>query len=302
MPERPHRPILALGLRLAAAGMLGVMFVFVKLAGEQGAHLIEILAWRQGVGVPLLLAWTALAGRSDLLRSRRPWVHARRALLGLASMSLLFGATALLPLPELMTLTFVGPLFGVVLSAVLLRERIGPWRWSAVALGLAGVGIVTQPSGAGLPAAGVAMGIGAALLHGLINVQIRDLGRTEHPVTTVLYFAAFSSVLLVPLLVVYGRAHPPQVWLFLFGAGLFGFLGQVGLTSSLRYGQVASVTVMDYTSLIWSTLFAWAIWNHLPPLATWLGAPLIVLAGLIVVWREHTVLRGRAQETMQAPA
>jgi drug/metabolite transporter (DMT)-like permease len=211
-------------------------------------------------------------------------------------MTLLFGATALLPLAELTTLTFLGPLFAVVLSALLLRERVGPWRWSAVALGFAGVAVVAQPSGQALPAAGVAMAACAAMLNGLITVQVRDLGRTENPLTTVLLFSAFSTVVLLPLQLVYGQAHPPAVWLMLLGCGLFGFLGQIGLTAALRFGGVASVTVMDYTSLIWTTLAGWLVWNHLPPATTWLGAPLIVAAGLVVLWREHTLAIERAKE------
>ena len=57
--------------------------------------------------------------------------------------------------------------------------------------------------------------------------------------------------------------------------------------ASLRYGAVASVIVMDYTALIWSTAFGWAVWNNIPSMATWLGAPLIVAAGLVIAWREH---------------
>ena len=295
MTERPHRPILAIALRLAAAVSLAVMFALVKLAGERGASLPEILLWRQGVAIPCLLGWMALAGRSDLLRTQRLWVHGRRALLGLSSMTLLFGATALLPLAELTTLTFVGPLFAVILSAVLLRERVGPWRWGAVALGFAGVAVVAQPSGQALPIAGVAMASFAALLNGLITVQVRDLGRTEHPLTTVLLFSAFSTLVLAPLQLVYAQAHPPVVWLMLLGCGLFGFLGQIGLTAALRFGGVASVTVMDYTQLIWTTLAGWWVWDHLPPATTWLGAPLIVAAGLVVLWREHALAIERAR-------
>ena len=81
----------------------------------------------------------------------------------------------------------------------------------------------------------------------------------------------------------------------LLGCGLFGFLGQIGLTGALRYGGVASVTVMDYTQLIWTTLAGWLVWNHLPPASTWLGAPLIVAAGLIVLWREHHLAIARAK-------
>jgi len=82
----------------------------------------------------------------------------------------------------------------------------------------------------------------------------------------------------------------------LFGTGLFGFLGQIGLTAALRFGGVASVTVMDYTTLIWTTLAGWLVWRHLPPATTWLGAPLIVAAGLVVLWREHTLAIARTKE------
>ena len=293
---QPHRPVLAIAFRLAAAVLLAVMFALVKLAGERGASLPEILLWRQGVAIPCLLGWMLAARRTELLRTHRLWVHGRRALLGLSSMTLLFGATALLPLAELTTLTFLGPLFAVVLSALLLREHVGPWRWGAVALGFAGVAVVAQPSGQALPAAGVAMVSCAALLNGLITVQVRDLGRTEHPLTTVLLFSAFSTAVLAPLLLVYGRPHPPAVVLMLFGTGLFGFLGQIGLTAALRFGGVASVTVMDYTTLIWTTLAGWLVWRHLPPATTWLGAPLIVAAGLVVLWREHTLAIARTKE------
>lgn len=291
-----HRPFLAMALRLAAALLLGVMVALVKLAGEAGASLPEILFWRQGVTIPCLLGWMVFAQRHDLLRTRRLWVHGRRAMLGLSSMTLLFGATALLPLAELTTLTFAGPLFAVILSALILRERVGPWRWGAVALGFAGVVVVAQPGETALPALGVAMGAGAAMLNGLITVQVRDLGRTEHPMTTVLLFSVFSMLVLVPLLLIYGRAHPPEVWAMLLGIGALGMLGQIGLTAALRFGAIATVTVMDYTSLIWTALAGWLVWDHLPPLTTWIGAPLIVAAGLIVVWREHKLAIDRAKE------
>ena len=59
---------------------------------------------------------------------------------------------------------------------------------------------------------------------------------------------------------------------------------------------VATVTVMDYTSLIWTALAGWLVWDHLPPLTTWLGAPLIVAAGLVVLWRERILMVERAKE------
>ena len=134
------------------------------------------------------------------------------------------------------------------------------------------------------------------MLNGLISVQVRDLGRTEHPLTSVFMFSAFSMLPLGLLLPFFAAAHAPQTYALLIGTGLSGMLAQVALTSALRFGTVASVTVMDYSGLIWSMLAGWLVWNHLPPLSTWIGAPLIVAAGLIVVWREHKLAIDRAKE------
>lgn len=296
MAAPAHRPLFAIALRLAAAALIAAMLALVKLAGEAGVALPEILFWRQCLSLPLLFGWMQFAGRTDLLRTRRLWVHGRRATLGLTSMSLLLGAALFMPLAELTTLTFTGPLFAVALSALLLKEAVGAWRWGAVALGFAGVAIVAQPSGETLPAVGVAMGSLAAMLNGLISVQVRDLGRTEHPLTSVFMFSAFSMIPLGLLLPFFAQVHAPATYAILIGTGLCGMLAQVGLTAALRFGTVASVTVMDYSGLIWSTLAGWLLWNHLPPLTTWIGAPLIVAAGLVVVWREHRLAVDRTKE------
>ena len=296
MTAPAHRPILAIVLRLSAAALIAVMLALVKLAGEAGVALPEILFWRQSLTIPLLLGWMHTTRNTHLLRTRRLWVHGRRAMLGLTSMSLFLGAVLFMPLAELTTITFTGPLFAVALSALLLKEAVGPWRWGAVALGFAGVAVVAQPAGETLPALGVAMGSLAAMLNGLISVQVRDLGRTEHPLTSVFMFSACSMIPLGLFLPFFAAIHSPLTYALLIGAGLSGMLAQIGLTSALRFGTVATVTVMDYSGLIWSTLAGWLVFDHLPPLTTWIGAPLIVAAGLIVVWREHRLSIDRAKE------
>ena len=296
MAAPASRPILAITLRLAAAALIAAMLAMVKLAGEAGVTLPEILFWRQCLTIPLLLGWMSGTGNTRLLRTQRLWVHGRRAMLGLTSMSLFLGAALFMPLAELTTITFAGPLFAVALSALLLKETVGPWRWGAVALGFAGVAVVAQPSGETLPALGVAMGSLAAMLNGLISVQVRDLGRTEHPLTSVFMFGAFSMIPLALLLPFYAGAHSAPTYALLIGTGLCGLFAQIGLTTALRFGTVATVTVMDYSGLIWSTLAGWLVFDHLPPLTTWIGAPLIVAAGLIVVWREHHLTIDRAKE------
>lgn len=294
-----HRPLLALGLRLAAAFVLAALLACVKLASDKGIHLAEIMFWRQLPTIPILFAWFALRGRLDVLATRRTGSHLRRSGFGLVGMAMNFGAATLLPLAVATTLNYSSAIFAVLLSALILREPTGVWRWSAVALGFAGVVLIAQPWGGELPLLGAAIALGAALMIALISVQLRDLGRTEHPFTIVFYFSLFSVPVLALAMPFVGKAHAPEEWLLLLACGVIGLLGQVLLTAALRYGTVANVIVMDYSGLIWATLFGWLVFTSLPPASFWFGAPLVVGAGLLIAWREHRL--GLARRALMEP-
>ena len=285
----PHseRPLYALALRLAGIALIATLFMLVKLAGESGVALPEIMFWRQAMAIPLLLAWMALRGETGQLRTSRLGTHGRRAAIGMMGMICNFGAAVLLPLAEATTLGFTTPLFAVILSALVLRETVGRWRWTAVVIGFAGVVVIAQPGHHMVSPLGAAAGLGAGLMVALVSFQIRGLARTEAPSAIVFYFALFGALMMLPFLPFTMTAHTPRQWLILIALGTVGTIGQLLITAALRHGAVASVIVMDYTSLIWALLFGWVIWGQLPTSATWLGAPLIVAAGLIVLWRER---------------
>ncbi len=285
--EPVQKPLYALGLRLLATLALSSLIMVVKLTSESGVALPEILFWRQVPSCLLILAWLAMRGEVGRLRTNRLPTHARRAVLGLGGMFFTFGAPILLPLAVATTFSFTTPMFAVLLSALLLKEKVGPVRWLAVALGFAGVLIIAQPGHAAIPTLGAAVGIGAGFMVALISIQVRDLSRTEESLSIVFWFSALSAPLLAAALPFYASSHTPWQWFLLISCGLLGLLGQILLTAALRYGQVASVIVMDYSALVWATIYGWLIWDELPPAATWLGAPAIIAAGGIIAWREH---------------
>ena len=299
--DQNQRPILALVIRLGAAFVLSVMLVLAKLANESGVHLLEILFWRQLPTVPMIGLWLAVTGGIARLRTARIGKHGLRALYGLVGMILNFGAVTLLPLAEATTINFTTAFWAVILSALILHERVGRWRWTAVVLGFVGVLIITRPGDGHIPLLGALVGLGAAFMIALISIQIRDLARTDEPLSIVFWFSAFSIPVLAVVMPFVGESHTSYQWALLGGLGAFGLLGQLLLTASLRYGAVASVIVMDYSALIWATLFGWAVFDLLPPATTWIGAPLIVGAGLIIAWREHTLGKPPQSRAVAAP-
>ncbi len=282
-----ERPLLAITLRIMAAVALGTLMMLVKLASNSGIAMPEIIFWRQIMTVPALLLGLGLAGQLYRLRTQRLRSHALRATLSTAGMASLFGATILLSLPQASVLTFTSPFFAVLISAFILREKIGIWRWSAVALGFCGVLILAQPGTDVINPLGALVGLTAAMVVVVVSYQLKDLARTDEPIACVFYLAVFSSIYIAVLLPFYAESHTRDQWLLLVAIGAAGLASQYLLTMSLKYGAVATVLIMDYSLLLWSTLYSWLLWDDLPPAATWVGAPLIIVAGVIITVRAH---------------
>jgi drug/metabolite transporter (DMT)-like permease len=300
VPPR-QRPFLALGLRLLAMALLSSVLLLVKLAGQQGIALPETMFWRQLIPAALLLGWLVSRGEVARLRTERPWMHARRAVIGTLGMFLTLGVVRLLPLAEATILGFTTPIFAVLLATFVLREQVGGWRWGAVVLGLIGVMVIAGPNRTHMPLLGLAVGLGAAFFVALVSIQLRDLGRTEQPISIVFWFSLLGALMLSPGVVLTGHAHTVNEWLLLGGIGLTGLFTQLCLTASLRFGSVAAVVTMDYSQLAWATIWGWLFFDQLPPAATWLGGPLVVAAGLIIAWRERVLHHRTALDPQAAP-
>src|SRR6187399_474127 len=267
------------------------MSALIKLASQRGIHLLEIMFWRQALTIPIVLAWVLPTGGLAALATQRPGTHFLRGLYGTIGMVLNFGAVILLPLAEATTINFTVPIWAVLLSILLLREKVGLWRWTAVVLGFVGIVVIARPGDGHFPLYGALVALGGAFMIALISIQVADLNKTDKPLTIVFYFALFSAPLAGLSLPFVATAHDTRGWLLLLGIGLAGALGQLLLTAALRFGSVASVIVMDYSGLFWATLYGWLLFAVLPPPTTWFGAPLIVIAGLVIAWREHKLSR-----------
>ena len=294
------RPLLALLIRLGAIAALATMAALIKLASERGIHLLEILFWRQAITIPVLLAYVSMSGGLAMLVTKRPGTHAVRATYGMIGMVLNFGGVILLPLAEATTMNFTAPIWAVILSTLLLKEKVGAWRWSAVLFGFGGVILIAQPGSGHIPLFGALVGLGGAFMIALISIQIADLNRTDKPLTIVFWFAAISTPVMALALPFVFRPHDTTGWLLLLAIGLAGTAGQLLLTAALRFGAIASVIVMDYSALFWATLYGLLFWQVLPPASTWLGAPLIIAAGLVIAWREHRLSRPTLRDVARA--
>jgi drug/metabolite transporter (DMT)-like permease len=294
--DRPtaERPIAGILLRLLTAVLLALMFALVKLASTLGVHLVESLFYRQIGSAVCAAALVAGGAGFASLKTRRVGAHVVRMVLGMTAMALNFLAMILLPLADATAIGFSVPIFSTMLAALVLGEATGQWRWSAVLAGFAGVLLIVQPGGNAVPLDGAAIALAAALLTASVTIMIRRLGATERSTTTVFWFAVSSLVPLGAMMFWFAGAHDPMTWAILAGLALAGGLAQLTLTGSLRLAPVALVMPMDYTSLLWATLLGAWLFAEMPTPWTWVGAPLIIVSGLVIVWREHRLARRAA--------
>ena len=195
-PSISHRPGLAVGLKLLANFLLIAMAAMIKAAVETVPP-GQAVFFRSLLAMPVIVFWIWQRGElQEALVTKRPWAHVWRGFIGTSSMALTFAGLGLLPLPEVTAIGYATPIFTVILAVVMLHERVGIYRISAVALGLIGVMIVVWPRlSLGAGSLGQAAGWGAvmvlvaSLLRALVQIHVRTMVKTEHTAAIVFYFS-----------------------------------------------------------------------------------------------------------------
>jgi drug/metabolite transporter (DMT)-like permease len=210
------------------------------------------------------------------------------------SMFCWFIALSLIPLAQMTAISFTIPLFLTVLAMVVLRESITWHRWIALAIGFTGVVVIVGPDlidGSG-SALGAGIAVMAAVLAAFALMFLRRMSGQEHALTITFYFFLTSCVLaLLSLVFEPWPAPTPRQWLVLGMTGGFGLLGQLTMSYCYRYAEASLVAPVDYASLLIAVAIGFYLFDEIPHLSTWLGAPLVIGAGAIIVWREYLVLR-----------
>jgi drug/metabolite transporter (DMT)-like permease len=290
--------LLGIGLRIGAATCFALMATLIKLGYQAGATTVEMAFYRFVFGLPPLLVWVAWTRNARVWRTERPFAHLWRVAIGLTTMMLAFAALFYLPLAESTTIGFAAPLFAVMLSALVLSEKVGIYRWSAVAVGLIGVLVVMRPEGSHLPLIGLTLALMSAFGSGLVSITIRQISRTEGTQTIVLWFTLGSMTVLGLIMPFFAQWHDMQAWLILVALGIVGGCGQICLTGALRYAPVSVVVPFDYVQLVWAVLFGWLVFADRPVATTWIGAAIIAASGLFTVYREQRLGREKPRDAV----
>ena len=298
--DKPEHVARGMWAAIGAFLMFTIMNVFAKHLSASHS-VIEIAFYRNLIAcVPFLIAIFMFRRREILIIQSKPRAIALRAILGTVTLITTFAAYSLMPMAETAVLLFTASLFIPVLGVVILKEMVGPYRWTAVLVGFVGVAIMVNPTGA-TNHLGVTLALCAALMQAFMTILLRHLSGHERPETITFYFfviGTFVTGLALPFV-----ATGPtlaEVPLF-FGVGLSGAAAQWLYSTALKNIPAAVVAVFNYSSIVWAMLFGWLIWNDWPLPIVLVGSLVVIASNMLIIWRESRLLQSVQVKVSQIP-
>jgi drug/metabolite transporter (DMT)-like permease len=297
--------IKAILLKLASAFLFAVMVVLVRYLGDR-YPVGQVVFYRSAFAiVPVVIIYAWRGELEAAIRIGRPFGHLGRGITAVGAMFCNFSALARLPVVDATAISFVSPLFTVALAALVLKERVRIYRWSAVIVGFSGVLVMLAPylnvgrstaSEAG--AIGALFGLAGAFFAAGSTIQTRALTKSETTSSIVFYFSLICALA--------GLATWPFGWIAptwpelaaLMVIGICGGLAHILLTESYRLAPASLIAPFDYTSMLWALILGYLVFAEVPGPLVFVGAAIIAGAGLFVIWRERQLglKRARAAE------
>ncbi|MFC6854877.1 DMT family transporter [Marivibrio halodurans] len=216
-----------------------------------------------------------------------PWrLHGARVVSGWLGVSLMFAAVSFMPLADATAISFLNPLFAMILALIFLKEGVGPWRWAAAAIAFAGAAIVTRPGTAAFDPAAL-LALGAALSIGAELIFIKRLADREPILRILLINNAFAAVIAGVATVFVWQAPSPTQWLLLAGTGAFMVTAQSLNLRGMAIAEASFIAPFFYATLLYAALYDWLFFAEVPAATTALGAACIIAGALILGWRER---------------
>lgn len=222
--------------------------------------------------------------RPDMARPR--WsTHLGRTVCGWVGISLMFAAVARMPLPDATAISFLSPVFTMLLAIPLLGERVGPIRWTAAAIALIGAVILLRPGDALQPAAALALGAAAAM--GLEAIFIKRLTRREPPLQIMLVNNSMGTVIALAAAALFWVTPNAAQGLALLAIGLLMAGAQMLNLAAMRQSDASFVAPFFYLTLVWAAGFDLWIFGLLPDAVSLTGAAVLVSGAGLLVWRDR---------------
>src|ERR1700730_8939553 len=280
--------------RLAGIGLMLLsifMFSFGDALGKfmVATYSVGQLLWLRACAALIVLLPMIWRHRAEFVQLERPWLQLLRVTLSTLEVAAFFLATVYLPLADVVTYYLACPIFVTALSAIVLRERVGWRRWTAVLIGFCGVLIALRPSSQTVSWPAM-IALGGSLSFAVLMLITRSLRATPDIVLASFQFT--GPFLLGALMSPFGWVPPGPGSLVLFAAaGCISVAALLCVNRSLKLAPASVVVPYQYSMIIWAVMFGHIVFGDVPEVATILGAAIIIGAGIYIFMRERALGR-----------
>ncbi len=306
----PGQPALT-GILLITGGALifSINDMAMKhLSGTYALH--QIILIRAMIGMAFLFAIAIPSAGYGFARTRRPGLHLLRVTVILISNVTYFTGLARMALADAAAVAYVSPLVVTALSVVVLGEKVGPRRWTAVLIGLAGIVVMLRP-GAGVIQPAALLVLISAVMYASGNLLTRRMGGTESAMTLAFHVQLGFIVASATMGIWVGDGHlatddplwsflfrpwfwPPAAdWPWLLATGLSVSIGGLMVSQAYRTTEAGLIAPFEYAGMPMAIFWGITIFGTWPDAQSWLGIALICGSGLYVVLREAQIRRER---------
>ena len=309
VPDQSSRPDLSGNVRGAMLMILsGAGFtVYLILAKELSArHDSGYLAFWRALIALIVTAPVMFRHGVSILKTDRFALIGLRSLFGTFGFILSLYAVSdhfSLPLSQFNALSFSRPIFVTLLAIIVLKERVGLPRWSAILAGFVGVLSMVLPGLTGAEPAdlGSLLALASAFAFAGAIILVKTLTRTHRPITLLIWANLLSAILLLPFAIFRGSVPNPVDAGLMVAMALTGLVGQFSYITAMSLGDASFLSSMDYVRLPMAALADWLIFKLLPGLSVWIGAGIIIAATLYITFREVRLKQIHVSKAPGAP-
>lgn len=287
--ERSSDASLGIGLLVLAEVVFATMDTVAKHLSQEMP--VGMVVWgRYAFNFAFMLPFLLRRNPGEVLRVQRLGLVLLRGLQLLCATACFFTAIRYIPLADAVAIGFVAPLFVVALSVPLLGERVGPRRWAAVLVGLAGTLVIVRPGFAEVHWA-YGLLIAMAFIFATFVINTRVLTRTEQPLTMLFYttlVGASGASLLLPFV---WQMPTPEQWAMMAAMGALGGVSHFLLIHAYRVATASLLAPFQYAQIIFAGIWGWLVFGDVPDGWVVAGTLILVASGLYILRRE--ALQGR---------
>ncbi|MCH2491248.1 MAG: DMT family transporter [Gammaproteobacteria bacterium] len=273
-------------LVVSAAGSLSAMHAIVRFLSPS-IHPFELAFFRSLFGFIVILP-LLLRGGIDSVRTHQPRLQMLRGVVSIAAMMSWFYGLSMVPLAEATALSFTNVIFGSLAAIIFLREKMTMARGIAVFIGFVGVLVILRPGFVQMDI-GVVCVLFSALCWGCSVVIVKQLGRTDAAVSIVAWVGIQLSILSLPFALSVWVWPTMEEWLWLSLLGTLATIGHLCMVQGLKLTDAMTIFPLDFTRLIWASLFGLFIFSEWPDVWTFVGAGIIVISGTFMLYREDRI-------------